>query len=145
MRSPRCFLYYTLHDPLFTPHRRPGYKAAHQWFGRWPHTQSDSSLRVKKSQTLLYSVLRRMTNLLWTFGLAAPNYCIDPCQLYEYEYFCRQCRGRHTLYTKHAAVLALRSLTISFTFTRRIVHSVQAQAVGATIHHSDHPPPNIHS
>lgn len=137
-------LAYTIHDPLFTPHRRPGYKAAHQCFGRWPHTQSDSSLRVKKSQTLLYSVLRRMTNLLWTFGLAAPNYCIDPCQLYEYMSTSVDSVEVDTLYTKHAAVLALRSLTISFTFTRRIVHIVQAQAVGATIHHSDHlPPPTI--
>lgn len=130
---------YTLHDPLFTPHRRPGYKAPHQCFGRWPHTQSDSSLRVKKSQTLLYSVLRRMTDLLWTFGLAAPNYCIDPCLLYEYmSTFVDSVEG-DTRYTRNIPPFSHCDISLYlFTFTR---HSVQAQGVGEVIHHYDHPPP----
>lgn len=136
---------YTLHNPLFTPHRRPGYKAPHQCFGRWPNTQSDSSLRVKKSQTLLYSVLRRMTDLLWTFGLAAPNYCIDPCQLYEYmSTLVDSVDVGHTLYTKHTAVLALRSLTNLFTLHVELFIVFKPKGLGRSYTTLITPPPPIH-
>lgn len=93
-----------------------------------------------------YSVLRRMTDLLWTFGLAAPNYCIDPCQLYEYMSTFVDSVEVDTRYTRNMPPFSHCDLSLYlFTFTRRIVHSVQAQGVGAVIHHSDHPPtPPIH-